>query len=39
MRSGRMISMPKVKTPKRGEVWEVNFDPPQGAEIGKTRQQ
>ena len=29
--------MPKVKTPKRGEVWDVDFDPPRGAEIGKTR--
>jgi len=23
--------------PKRGEVWRVNFDPPRGAEICKTR--
>jgi len=29
--------MSKVPAPKRGEVWDVNFDPPQGAEIGKTR--
>jgi mRNA interferase MazF len=29
--------MSKVKIPKRGEVWDVDFDPPQGAEIGKTR--
>lgn len=29
--------MPKGTTAKRGEVWDVNFDPQQGAEIGKTR--
>ena len=29
--------MSKTAAPKRGEVWDVNFDPPQGAEIGKTR--
>ena len=28
--------MSKTK-PKRGEVWDVNFDPTQGAEINKTR--
>jgi mRNA interferase MazF len=33
----KMTSMSKVPAPKRGEVWDVNFDPPQGAEIGKTR--
>lgn len=29
--------MPKVTAPKRGEVWDVNFDPTEGAEIGKKR--
>lgn len=29
--------MSKAPIPKRGEVWNVNFDPPQGAEMGKTR--
>jgi mRNA interferase MazF len=29
--------MSKAPAPKRGEVWDVDFDPPQGAEIGKTR--
>ncbi|MBN2023065.1 MAG: type II toxin-antitoxin system PemK/MazF family toxin [Pirellulales bacterium] len=29
--------MSKTPAPKRGEVWDVDFDPPQGAEIGKTR--
>ena len=29
--------MPKVQVPKRGEVWDVNFDPAQDAEIGKRR--
>ena len=29
--------MSKAAAPKRGEVWDVDFDPPQGAEIGKTR--
>ena len=27
----------KAKTPKRGEIWLVNFDPTIGAEIKKTR--
>ena len=25
------------KTPKRGEIWDVDFDRPKGAEIGKKR--
>ena len=29
--------MSKAPAPQRGEVWDVDFDPPQGAEIGKTR--
>jgi mRNA interferase MazF len=29
--------MSKATAPKRGEVWDVDFDPSQGAEIGKTR--
>jgi len=29
--------MSKVQIPKRGEVWDVNFDPSQGAEIRKQR--
>ena len=29
--------MSKAPFPKRGEVWNVNFDPSQGAEMGKTR--
>ena len=30
--------MSKAKeTPKRGEVWDVDFDPPRGSEIGKKR--
>ena len=26
-----------MASPQRGEVWLVNFDPPTGAEIAKTR--
>lgn len=29
--------MTKAPAPKRGEVWDVNFDPTEGAEIQKTR--
>ena len=29
--------MSKAPAPKRGEVWDVNFDPAQDAEIGKRR--
>ncbi|MGA2621086.1 MAG: type II toxin-antitoxin system PemK/MazF family toxin [Thermoguttaceae bacterium] len=29
--------MSKHSVPKRGEVWDVNFDPAQDAEIGKRR--
>lgn len=29
--------MPKTVTPRRGEVWDVRFDPSLGAEIGKCR--
>lgn len=29
--------MSNERKPKRGEVWDVNFDPSQGAEIGKRR--
>lgn len=29
--------MSKVRKPLRGEVWDVNFDPSRGAEIGKRR--
>ncbi len=29
--------MSKTPTPKRGEVWDVNFDPSQGEEIRKRR--
>ena len=29
--------MAVAATPKRGEVWTVNFDPTIGAEIGKAR--
>lgn len=29
--------MSKTPTPKRGEIWDVNFDPSQGAEIRKRR--
>ena len=29
--------MAKAATPKRGDVWTVNFDPTIGAEIGKAR--
>ncbi len=29
--------MLKAKAPKRGEVWDVNFDPAQDAEIAKRR--
>lgn len=29
--------MSKAQAPKRGEVWDVNFDPAQDAEIGKRR--
>ena len=29
--------MATAVTPKRGEVWAVNFDPAVGAEIGKAR--
>ena len=29
--------MSKAKKPKRGEIWDVDFDPPKGAEIGKKR--
>ena len=29
--------MAKVQTPKRGEIWLVDFDPAIGAEIGKIR--
>jgi len=32
-----MISMAKVRTLKRGEVWLVDFDPAVGAEIRKAR--
>jgi len=31
------ISMAKVPTPKRGEIWLVDFDPSIGAEIRKVR--
>ena len=29
--------MAKVVTPRRGDIWTVNFDPTIGAEIGKAR--
>jgi mRNA interferase MazF len=32
-----MISMAKVPQPKRGEIWQVWFDPSVGAEIRKRR--
>jgi len=32
-----MAKKPQVANPKRGEVYLVNFDPTQGAEIKKTR--
>jgi mRNA interferase MazF len=33
----KTTSMSKAQAPKRGEVWDVNFDPSQDAEIGKRR--
>lgn len=32
-----MVKRKKVVTPRRGEIWLVNFDPTIGAEIRKTR--
>ena len=32
-----MVTTAKIKTPRRGEVYLVNFDPTVGAEIKKTR--
>jgi mRNA interferase MazF len=29
--------MPTVSTPRRGEIWLIDFDPAVGAEIGKSR--
>jgi mRNA interferase MazF len=37
MPSENTTSMSKAQAPKRGEVWDVNFDPAQDAEIGKRR--
>ncbi len=39
MRRGRAatLSNPSPATPRRGEIWLVNFDPTVGAEIQKTR--
>jgi len=31
------LSSPDASTPRRGEIWLVNFDPTLGAEIRKTR--
>ena len=39
VRRGReeILSRPRPATPRRGEIWLVNFDPTVGAEIQKTR--
>lgn len=33
----KKTSTSTTRKPRRGEVWDVNFDPQQGAEIGKRR--